>query len=90
MERIGIRELRQNASAYIERVEAGETIEVTNRGRVVARLVPPVLSGIERLEREGKITKAKGNFLDMPPPLPLRPGETPPSEILAQLRKDER
>ncbi|MBJ7289470.1 type II toxin-antitoxin system prevent-host-death family antitoxin [Williamsia sp.] len=37
---IGIRELRQNASRYLAQVEAGEELEVTNRGRVVARLVP--------------------------------------------------
>lgn len=40
MERIGVRELRQHASRYLARVRAGETIEVTERGRPVARLVP--------------------------------------------------
>lgn len=40
METVGIRELRQNASRYLARVEAGEELGVTNRGRVVARLVP--------------------------------------------------
>ncbi|MBN7567108.1 prevent-host-death family protein [Mycobacteroides abscessus] len=40
METIGIRELRQNASPYLARVEAGETLGVTNNGRLVARLVP--------------------------------------------------
>lgn len=40
MDRIGVRELRQHASRYLARVRAGETIEVTDRGRPVARLVP--------------------------------------------------
>lgn len=40
MERIGVRELRQHASTYLARVRAGETVEVTDRGRPVARLVP--------------------------------------------------
>jgi prevent-host-death family protein len=40
MERIGVRELRQNASRYLARVANGEPIEVTDRGRPVARLVP--------------------------------------------------
>lgn len=40
MERIGVRELRQHASRYLSRVRAGETVEVTERGRPVARLVP--------------------------------------------------
>ena len=37
MARIGIRELRQNASEYVRRAEKGEVIEVTDRGRPVAR-----------------------------------------------------
>jgi len=37
---IGVRELRQNASKYLARVEAGEELSVTMRGRLVARLVP--------------------------------------------------
>lgn len=41
MERIGIRELRQHASRYLSRVKAGETVEVTDRGRLVALLCPP-------------------------------------------------
>jgi prevent-host-death family protein len=39
-ERVGVRELRQNLSRYLERVKAGEALVVTERGRVVARLVP--------------------------------------------------
>jgi prevent-host-death family protein len=37
----GIRELKDNLSRYIRRVEAGERIAITARGRVVAELVPP-------------------------------------------------
>jgi antitoxin (DNA-binding transcriptional repressor) of toxin-antitoxin stability system len=37
----GIRELRDNLSRYIRRVESGERIAVTAHGRVVAELVPP-------------------------------------------------
>jgi len=41
METVGIRELKNKLSAYIRRVEAGDVILVTDRGRVVAELVPP-------------------------------------------------
>lgn len=41
MDRIGVRELRQNASRYLARVKAGHTVEVTERGTLVALLVPP-------------------------------------------------
>jgi prevent-host-death family protein len=38
---VGVRELKVNASAVIRRVrDRGETVEVTHRGRVVARIVP--------------------------------------------------
>ena len=37
----GIRELKDNLSRYIRRIEAGERIVVTAHGRVVAELVPP-------------------------------------------------
>ncbi len=37
----GIRELKDNLSRYIRRIEAGERIAITAHGRVVAELVPP-------------------------------------------------
>ena len=40
MQRIGVRELRQHASRYLALVARGEQVEVTQRGRPVARLVP--------------------------------------------------
>jgi prevent-host-death family protein len=48
MVEIGIRELREGLSRVLRRVRAGETIEVTDRGRPVARIVP--VSSIEGLE----------------------------------------
>ena len=41
----GIRELKDNLSRYIRRIEAGERISVTAHGRVVAELVPPGRGG---------------------------------------------
>jgi prevent-host-death family protein len=40
MSRVGVRELRQNLSRYLERVKEGASLEVTEHGRVVARLSP--------------------------------------------------
>jgi prevent-host-death family protein len=37
---VGLRELRQDASDLVRRVEAGETIDITVSGRLSARLVP--------------------------------------------------
>jgi prevent-host-death family protein len=67
MVRIGIRELRQHASRYVERVRAGETIEVTLRGMVVARLVPPESDGWSQLLRAGSVRRASTSLLDVEP-----------------------
>ena len=38
---ISSRDLEENLDRVLERVEDGETLEITRHGRVVARLVPP-------------------------------------------------
>jgi prevent-host-death family protein len=38
--RVGVRELRDRLSGYLERARAGEQIEITDRGRPIAMLVP--------------------------------------------------
>ncbi len=40
MSTVGVRELRQNLSRYLDRVKDGASLEVTEHGRVVARLSP--------------------------------------------------
>ena len=41
MKTVGIRELKNRLSAYVRAARSGETILVTDRGEVVAELVPP-------------------------------------------------
>ena len=90
MARIGIRELRQNASEYVRRAEKGETIEVTDRGRPVAQLTPLAkpASILERWIAEGKATPATGSIADLPPPRPRPAGSPPLSQVLDELRED--
>jgi prevent-host-death family protein len=88
---IGIRELRQQASRYLRDVQRGETIEVTDRGRPVARLVPvPRSGGIDELAASGRLAMATEDALDLGPPLAPAAGEPLPSERLADIRADER
>jgi len=90
MARTGIRELRQNASALIRRVIAGETIEVTERGRPVARIVPLQDRGaLDQMVAEGRATSTQGDLLDVKP-IPAISGKRRLSEVLAELRADER
>ena len=87
----GIRELRQRASELLRRVEAGETIEITDRGRPVAVLAPLRNQGqLERLRATGDLESASADLRDLAQPLPLAPGQEPPSKVLERLRRDER
>jgi prevent-host-death family protein len=90
--RIGIRELRQHASVYVDLVEKGQTVDITNRGRLVARLVPAgePESPLERLVAAGIIERAEdpGSPLDIEPGPPVPPGHPTASEILQELRED--
>jgi prevent-host-death family protein len=88
---VGIRELRQRASELLRRVEAGETIEVTDRGRPVAVLAPvPNQRPLERLRAGGDLIPSKQDLDDLPEPLPLEKRNEPPSRVLERLRRDER
>ena len=42
MASVGLRELRQDASELVRRVQNGEEIEITVAGRLAARMVPAV------------------------------------------------
>ena len=59
MDRIGVRELRQHASRYLDRVAHGETLEVTDRGRPVARLVPVTSDAWADMIATGRVTPAE-------------------------------
>jgi prevent-host-death family protein len=90
VERVGVRELRQNATAVLRRVAAGEVIEVTDRGRAVARIVPlHEASRLEQLVAEGRASGATGDLLDVKPS-PRVAGKPLLSKILADMRADER
>ena len=61
---VGVRDLRDHLSAYLERVKAGETISVTEHGRPIARLVrdePPSARLLE-LAAQGQVTLATKRF----------------------------
>jgi prevent-host-death family protein len=94
MESIGVRELRQNASVYLRRVAAGESITVTDRGKPVAVLNPPpndAMSVRERMIASGELIPAEDpdRRAWLEPPLPAVPGPTL-SEILQEMRDEER
>ena len=91
--RVGVRELRQNLSVYLRRVEQGETLDVTEHGRLVARLAPapaPETSNLDRLIAEGRATPASRPIDALPEPIELTPGAPSLSDALSGMREDER
>lgn len=64
---VGVRELRQNLSKYLARVKEGETLDVTERGRVVARLSPSgdTLDPYAKLVKDFGATRPTGRFSDI-------------------------
>lgn len=89
MDRIGVRELRQHASRYLDRVRAGETIEVTDRGTPVARLVPITEESWDALVASGQVLDAQNPELDVGDLEVIELGFSA-SDELDQLRSEER
>ena len=54
----GIRELKDNLSRFVRRIEAGERVAVTAHGRVVAELVPPAKGARGRQSRYDELLAA--------------------------------
>lgn len=90
-EQVGVRELRDQLSTYLDRARDGETIEVTDRGTPVAMLVP-----IPE-ERRRLAELIEGGVIRPPKkpwsphgwqPLPPTPGVPLASEILDQQREE--
>jgi prevent-host-death family protein len=82
---MGVRALRDGLSAQLQRVKAGETIEVTEHGRVIARLVPvEEASVVERLIAEGLIELPTAPRRPLPEPLKI---DGSVSDLIADQRR---
>jgi len=92
MERIGIRELRENLHRYLERAATGDAFEVTDRGRPLARLGPlPDRGGrLARLVADGKVTPARRRIEDLPAARPAPSGRTATDALIDERRADAR
>ncbi len=86
MAEVGIRALKQNASAVVADVVAGDTVTITDRGRPVAQLTPITKSPLQRMLANGTARPASRDLAALPPP-PEGPPLTP---VLAEMRDAER
>ena len=90
MDEVGIRALKQNASAVVTRVASGATVTITDRGRPVARMVPLDPSATEALVTSGRIRSARRRLSKLPPPARRKRDAMPLSEALDETRRSER
>ena len=75
MKTVGLRELKNRLSEYVREVRSGEAVLVTDRGEVVAELVPPgqatdgrgAPSGLVALAKGGRLTLGANNVFDTYP-----------------------
>jgi prevent-host-death family protein len=86
--RVGVRELRQNLSKYLDRIKRGERLEVTEHGRPVAVLIPlgAPEGRLDRLVAAGRVTRPATDLLSVLPP--KGPVSATLSDALEQQRAD--
>lgn len=86
MSQVGIRALKQNASAVVAEAASGETVTITDRGRPVAQMTAIPRSRLAALVDGGYARPPRCELADLPVP---EPGPDL-SEVLAEMRGNER
>lgn len=89
MSEVPVRELNQNTAGVLARVKRGEHIEITERGTVIARLVPAQDNPLTEMISSGRLHPAA---LSGPAPRPSGPIHTDQEsgQLLRELRDSER
>jgi prevent-host-death family protein len=90
VEQIPIRTLNQDTAGVLARVERGEPVEITNRGRPIARIVPVRTDPLAALIADGVVLPPT---VTGPMPLPtatVEPGQPEAGDLLSTLRDEER
>lgn len=68
MSEVGIRALKQNASAVVSDAASGETVTITDRGRPVAQMTAIPKSRLQALIGAGRARVARRRLEDLPAP----------------------
>lgn len=87
MKTVGVRALKQNASAVVAEAASGETVIITDRGQPVAQMLPLGGGALRDLERAGLVRTRRHSAADLPAPLTARAAL---SDAVRRGRDDER
>jgi len=90
MEQIPIRSLNQDTAGVLARVQEGEAVEITNRGRPIARIVPVGAEPLADLVATGVVVPPTITAPVAMPVVPMEAGEPEAGELLSALRDEER
>jgi len=83
MAEVGVRALKQNASAVVAEAAAGAVVTITDRGRPVARIVPLSMGTVASLVIAGQARPARRRLSELPEPARRRRGQVRLSDTLA-------
>ena len=90
MKTVGIRALKQNASAVVADAESGEAVTITDRGRPVAQLIPLSASELDTMVAARQARPPKRSLAELGDPPRRRRGQRELSAVLSDTRDDER
>ena len=90
MKTVGVRALKQNASAVVAEAAAGEVVTITDRGRPVAQIGPLVGDRLAGLVAAGRARPARRRLTDLGAPPKRRPRDKSLSSILQEMRDNDR
>jgi len=87
---VGVRALKQNASAVVAEAAAGGEVTITDRGRPVAQLVPIASGRLDALVAAGRARPPRRSISTLSAPARRKRDRVPLSETLAEMRDAER
>ena len=89
MEQVPVRELNQDTAGVLAKVQNGQTVEITSRGKAIARIVPVYDGPLADLVAAGRVIPATNRAPFTMPTLKAPPGADA-GKLISDLRDEER
>lgn len=90
MSEVPVRVLNQETSKVLARVKRGEQITITERGKVIGRIIPASAGPLDALISAGRVQPATVYGPAPRPMIPMRQDSADAGELLERMRSDER